>query len=98
VHFPVPWAGGPEISFLATLGELRELLETAGFRIEHWRDTTEAGRAAMQKMDERIAGGAMPPLGGALLHGADFAARVRNLRRNLEEDRVRLIETIGRRA
>lgn len=98
VHFPVPWASGPEISFLITPDELRELLEQAGFRIEYWRDTTEAGRAAIRKMDERIAGGAAPPLGGTLLHGPDFAARVRNLRRNLDEDRVRLIEAIGRRA
>ncbi len=97
VHFPVPWASGPEISFLVTPDELRRLIEGAGFRIENWRDATEEGRAATRKMDERIAGGAAPPLGGALLHGADFATRVKNLRRNLDEDRIQLIEAVCRR-
>lgn len=97
LHFPVPWAAGPEISFLVTPDALRDLLEAAGFRIESWRDTTQAAREATRKMDERIAAaGAAPPLGGALLHGADFPAKAHNLRRNLDEGRIVLVEAVCR--
>ena len=40
IHFPVPWADVPELSFLATDDELRTLLDTAGFEVAAWLDLT----------------------------------------------------------
>lgn len=97
-HFPVPWASAPAMSFLVTPDAMRALIEDAGFTVESWTDSTEAGRAAMRRLDDRVRAAPAPPLGGALLHGADFAARTHNLRRNLDEDRVRLIEAVARKA
>lgn len=97
VHFPVPWAREPSISFLATPEELRRLLEQAGFRIESWRDTTSQGRAWFQTIADRLRAGGLPPLGFHLLLGPDFATMAENMRRNLDGDRIALIETVCRR-
>jgi len=96
-HFPVPWASEPAISFLVTPDELRQLLESAGFAVESWTDRSAEGCAWARRTDERLSAGAAPPLGGALLHGGDFAVKVKNLRRNLDEHRIVLIEAVCRR-
>lgn len=96
VHFPVPWARAPAISFLATPAELRALLERAGFAIESWRDTTEAGRAWFEAVAAQSAGQASAPLGFRLLLGDAFPAMARNQRRNLAENRIALIEVVAR--
>ena len=43
VHFPVPWAPGPETSFLLTADAMRAGLSTQGFRLASWIDSTDAG-------------------------------------------------------
>ena len=98
VLYPVPWAREPSLSFLVTPDKLRELLEEAGFEIASWRDTTEAGRSWFREMTARVGDGGPPPLGFHLLLGPDFAEMAQNMRRNLEENRVALLEVIGQRA
>lgn len=97
VHFPVPWAREPSISHLVTPDEWRSLLEDAGFEVVHWRDTTEAGRNWFVEMNRRLAESGPPPVSFALLLGPDFPEMARNMRRNLEEDRIALAEAICRR-
>src|SRR3989304_4606074 len=41
---PVPGARSPDTSFLVTPQQLRDLLDTAGFEISIWEDTTAAAR------------------------------------------------------
>lgn len=96
-HFPVPWAREPATSFLVAPAELRRLLAAAGFDIVSWRDTTALGRDWFRAMARRLAEAGPPPLGFHLLLGADFAVMAENMRRNLEEDRVALIEVVGHR-
>jgi SAM-dependent methyltransferase len=95
VHFPVPWARRPEISFLASEAELRTLLEDSGFEAVLWRDVTSP---ALQSIKERAAAfkGAAPALGFQLLLGPDASERFANQVRNLEEDRIRLAQIIAR--
>jgi hypothetical protein len=97
VVYPVPWAREASLSFLITPDELRELLVAAGFEIVNCRDTTEAGRGWFCQMAARIRDGGMPALGFHLLLGPDFPAMAENVRRNLEENRIALIEVICRR-
>jgi SAM-dependent methyltransferase len=95
VHFPVPWAREPAISFLRSPAEVRALLADLGFREVAWVDTTAASLAWFRAWTARPAASATPgPLGLHLLLGPDFPAMGRNQVRNLEEDRIALIQAV----
>ena len=94
VRYPAPWARDPSISFLVTPDKLRALLAEAGFEIAGWRDTTELGRDWFRQVSGRLSEGGPPPLGFHLLLGDDFAEMADNQRRNLEENRIALIEAL----
>jgi MPBQ/MSBQ methyltransferase len=98
VHFPVPWARGPSINFLIAPNELRRLLEEDGFQVMHWRDITEACRTWFRRVAQKMRQSGTPPLGLHVLLGPDFRTMAANLVRNLEEDRIALIETVCRRS
>lgn len=97
VVYPTPWANDASTSFLATPDEMRRLLETAGFRIESWRDTTAAGQAYFETALARIAESGPPPLGIHLLL-PDFRPRIENMLRGLAEGRLAVIEIVCRKA
>jgi ubiquinone/menaquinone biosynthesis C-methylase UbiE len=88
-HFPVHWADTPELSSLIAPDAFRELLEQTGFHVRVWRDTTEVAyrwyRAAMERAAEQK--GPPPPCVHLLLNG-DVQAKVANVKRNLEEQRI----------
>ncbi|MBA1157890.1 class I SAM-dependent methyltransferase [Microvirga mediterraneensis] len=96
VIFPVPWARDPSISHLVTPAELRSLLEQAGFEVEYWQDTTAAGRDWFIEVDRRLQENGPPPVSFVLLMGPEFKTMAANQRRNLEENRIALIETVCR--
>jgi ubiquinone/menaquinone biosynthesis C-methylase UbiE len=95
VIYPTPWANDGSTSFLATPDMMRSLLETSGFRIESWRDTTDAGRAFFEAVLGRIADSGPPPLGLHLLL-PDFRQRAENMLRGLTENRLAVIEIVCR--
>ncbi len=97
VHFPVPWARDASTSFLVTPQQMREMLVAAGFEILHWLDTTATGRAWFQRVGGRLQANGPSPFGLQILFGEDFSAMARNQVRNLEEDRIALVEVIARR-
>jgi SAM-dependent methyltransferase len=94
VYFPVPWAREPSISHLVTPQQWRALLEDAGFRVTSWRDTSAAGCAWFVEVSRRIEERGPPPISFAVLLGSDFAEMAVNQRRNLEENRIALVEAI----
>lgn len=95
VVFPVPWARTAESSFLATPEQLRELLESAGFTVATWSDTTDVARAWFVRLAEKIRKDGLSPLGFHVLLGSDFSAMAQNQRRNLEEGRIALAQVIA---
>jgi ubiquinone/menaquinone biosynthesis C-methylase UbiE len=99
IHFPVPWADTPDLSFLRTPEETRALLQAAGFTVLQWRDNTEASIAEFEAQRAAAAAnsGARPPLGIQLVVGADFPGKMRNSQRNLREGRTRLINAVMQR-
>jgi ubiquinone/menaquinone biosynthesis C-methylase UbiE len=97
VHFPVPWAREPATSFLISPRQLRNKLEIAGFEILTWRDTTETGRSWFRHLGDKIRTEGSQPLGIHLLLGPDFRLMAQNQVRNLDEDRIALIEAVARR-
>lgn len=96
--FPVPWAREPSISFLVTSDELRKLLGQAGFQVVRWRDTSEEGRSWFREVAEKVQKvGRTPPLGFHILLGPDFKTMAINQVRNLNENRIGLIEAVVQR-
>jgi SAM-dependent methyltransferase len=89
--YPLPWADQPARSRLVTPGEMRALVESAGFAVEHWNDLTDQAAALMQAMLAQPAN----PLG---LHAfvADFRRKVENLTQALADGRLRAIQGIAR--
>lgn len=93
VYFPVPWARDPSISFLRPAAEVRQLLARSGFAEVAWDDVTALTLEWLRQRLDAIAG-PPPPLGLHLLLGGDFQPMFRNLLRNLEEDRVAVIQGV----
>jgi MPBQ/MSBQ methyltransferase len=96
VLYPVPWAREPAISFLDTPEALRGRLEAAGFKILTWRDVTAPARDWFREVVKRIQVDGTPPLGLHLLLGDDFPEMAGNMMRNLEEDRITLLQVVAR--
>ena len=92
-HYPVQWAREPGISFLFTPEATRQKLETAGFRVLAWQDTTEEALQSAKRRAQTSAA-APPPLGTHLLLGDDWRAMFYNSARNLEEQRTRLFNAV----
>jgi ubiquinone/menaquinone biosynthesis C-methylase UbiE len=97
VHFPVPWAREPSISFLLTSQQLLDTLTAAGFEILIWRDATETGRSWFRSMRDKMRQAGLPAFGLQLLLGPEFRLMAHNQVLNLEEDRIALIEAVVRR-
>lgn len=92
LHYPVNWADRPEISFLRTPDETRTLLEAAGFEVLAWEDNSEIAMAEA----ERERGSGPQPLGVHLVVGESFRQKMQNSRRNMRENRTRLINAVLR--
>lgn len=93
--FPVPWAEGSALSFLATADQVHAILAKLGFRFVHWMDKSrEALEGFMQAMRKRERFGP-PPLGLDLLMGGTAKAKVEDLIRNLNEARVAVVMAVA---
>jgi sarcosine/dimethylglycine N-methyltransferase len=88
--YPLPWADQPDRSHLATADQLRTVIQSAGFTIDHWADLTEQAAALMQAILALPAN----PLG---LHAfvADFEEKAKNLTAALADGRLRAIQGIA---
>ena len=91
LDYPLPWADHPRVSHLATPDELRAVVESAGFAIDHWNDLTDQAASLMQALLT------LPPnpLG---LHAfvTDFAQKASNLTAALADGRLRAIQGVAR--
>ncbi len=95
LHFPVPWAGDPSISFLATPQEIQQLLASLGFHIQHWEDKTAASLEFFSQVVARIHSQGPPSVGIHLLMGDDYLSKFENIRNNLSESRACVIQAVA---
>ena len=95
VHFPVPWAQDSSMSFLVSPESFRDVILSAGFDIEVWNDKTDLAQKAFAHMTEPVGEPDLPELGVHLLVGNDILNKAYNLHRNLNGERVSLIETVA---
>lgn len=95
IHFPVPWATEPRMSFLRSMADTRATIESAGFAELAFHDRTEA---TLRWFRARLARSAQAstPVGLHLLLGENFAPAMENQLRNLDEHRIAVIEAVYR--
>ncbi len=97
IHLPVPWAEDADLNYLTTPTELQETIASAGFDRVAWQDVTaeslEWFKNKLDKMQSRPVD-APAPLGLNLLLGEDTPALMKNTVRNLEEDRIQVIQGV----
>ena len=97
-YYPTPWAKDKSISFLFAPEVTREKLERAGFRVVAWHDPTRESLEQALARAKALETGSLPPLGLHILIGPNFPTVSRNMLRNLEEARIRLINAVLERA
>jgi ubiquinone/menaquinone biosynthesis C-methylase UbiE len=93
IHFPVPWAPDATISFLRPPEAMHALIQSAGFAELAWLDLSQTTLDWL-KQQTAAAAGVAPPFGLDLLLGNQYAAISHNLIRNLNEDRMRIIQAV----
>lgn len=95
LYFPVPWAQDSSMSFLVPPEEFRNVITSAGLDIDVWNDKTDLAQVAFSHMTEPKGEPNLPELGVHLLVGNDILTKAYNLHRNLDEERVSLIEIVA---
>jgi SAM-dependent methyltransferase len=92
-YFPLPWADGPDASFLVPAEELRAAFEAAGLRAEIWNDQ----EGALAEIGQRqFAPTVDPSQVGLSLLMPDCDVRMANVARNIGEGRLRLLQAVLR--
>jgi ubiquinone/menaquinone biosynthesis C-methylase UbiE len=91
-HFPVHWANEPGTSFLIAPDALQALLESSGFKILTWKDTTQTATDWFLAAMERRRASGPPRLGLDLLLGDTAPQKVQNVGRNLTEKRLTVFQ------
>lgn len=92
IHFPVPWASHPQISHLVEPQALRPLLRSVGLREIAWNEETPRVR---EWLAERLsATSAPPPVGLHLILGPDARRMFENVLRNVDEQRVVVVQAV----
>ncbi|GIW04891.1 MAG: SAM-dependent methyltransferase [Thermomicrobiales bacterium] len=97
IHFPVPWARTPAISFLLPAGAVRALVRKAGFDEMAWIDLSAPSLEFFWRRLTATPSDSAPPLGLHLLVGSELDAMLQNMKRNLEENRIAVIQGVFRR-
>jgi hypothetical protein len=95
LYFPVPWAQNSSMSFLVPPEEFHDVVTSAGFTIAIWTDKTDLAQKAFENAKEPVGEPNLPALGVYMLVGNDIGTKAYNLHRNLDEERVSLIETVA---
>jgi MPBQ/MSBQ methyltransferase len=95
IHYPVPWAESPSISFLHSAEDLRALLTRIGFTERACEDLTPASIARLQSGGQVAT--TQLPTGGDLMHGERVLVVRENMRRNHVEDRVLIVQAVFQR-
>jgi hypothetical protein len=96
LSYPVPWASGPESSFVADAASYRRALEAEGFEVLRERDRREFALEVFAQMRARGAGTGPGPLGLNLVMGANAAQKVANMIGEISSGLIAPIEMICR--
>ena len=98
LSYPVPWASGPKVSFVADAATYRQLLEGAGFEVLRERNRRDFALEILAKMRARGASGRPAPLGLHIVMGDDATVKVDNMSNDIQRGLIAPIEMICRAA
>ena len=92
-HYPVPWASDLSTSFLVSPCHLRQTLDECRFLQFEWKDDTPISIEWAMKPLDSSGPGFLPEILDALL-GPDYRERIENVRRNLIERRIEVVQAV----
>jgi SAM-dependent methyltransferase len=97
LHYPVPWADDPSISFLVNDDHMKIMLERNGFKESTWVDVTAASlnwfKNIVNKMGTQPRD-SLPASGINLLMGESSPAKSKNMVKNLDENLVKVVMAV----
>jgi len=91
-YYPTPWAEHDSLSSLCTQEEAKNCIEKSNLVLEEWRDKSEQSLEFFNETVKRIEKSGPPPLGFHLLMGKTAKTKLLNQIRNLEENRVSIVQ------
>ena len=94
VEFPVPWAKEQSVSFLITEDEMLSILENSGFKTIHRKNISEQALNWFKGQNKPPSNTKPPPLTQKLVYGDTLKKIVSNMRKNLEEERIGVVEAV----
>ncbi|MDH5658966.1 MAG: methyltransferase domain-containing protein [Nitrosopumilus sp.] len=91
-HYPTPWAEYDSLSSLCTQEEAKDAIEKSNLVIHEWKDKSKQSLEFFKKMTKKIDASGPTPLGIHLLMGKTAKTKFLNQVRNLEENKVSIIQ------
>jgi ubiquinone/menaquinone biosynthesis C-methylase UbiE len=91
-HYPTPWAEHDSLSSLCTQDEAITAIEKSSLVIDEWIDKSKPSMEFFKETVKRIENLGPPPLGFHLLMGKTAKEKLFNQVRNLEENRVSIVQ------
>ena len=91
-YFPAPWAENKSLSSLCTQEEVKTSIQNSNLTIENWLDKSSLSLPFFKEMLQKIEEVGPPPLGLHLLMGKNAKTKLVNQVRNLEENRISIVQ------
>ncbi len=97
IDYPLPWAGSPNTSFVASADETCSYLEAAGFEVMEVEDRKKFAMDFFEKQASVYAASAnVAPLGVHLVLGKDAASKLHNLFNAFQQHIVSPVQIVAR--
>ncbi len=91
-YFPAPWAEHESLSSLCTQEQAKTSIQNSNLTIEKWVDKSSLSLPFFKEMLQKIEQVGPPPLGLHLLMGKTAKTKLINQVRNLEENRISVVQ------
>ena len=91
-YYPTPWAEYDSLSSLCTQEEAKDAIEKSNLTVHEWKDKSEQSLEFFKKMAKKIEASGPLPLGFHLLMGKTAKTKFLNQVRNLEENKVSIVQ------
>ncbi|SMO79389.1 class I SAM-dependent methyltransferase [Fodinibius sediminis] len=95
-YLPVPWADVSSGSFLISQEDFRSNLEKAGLEIIQWKDVSQSSVQWFNSVTKQLAESGPSPLGLHLLMGEAAPTKLENVGKNLQENRICVVQSLCR--